>query len=219
MNLDATIRSFSGKWAGALLQVDSLAAARIGDDAIAALGLDVFADRILVPTLDEMGARWETGQASLAEVYIAGRIANAVLAKHAVPRDMSARDAPVAVASLDDYHVLGKNLVLAALRAAGLPVCDLGTQDARSLADMARDEGFGLVLVSTLMLRSALHVQDLVRFLKLDGTPTRVIVGGAPFRIDPELWSHVGADGMGTNAAAAVAITRSWLEEAHVAAR
>lgn len=219
MSLDADTQSFCRKWADALLQVDSLAASRIGDDAIAALGLDVFADRILMPTLDGMGERWEIGQASLAEIYIAGRISNAVLAKHVVPRDMPSRDAPVAVASLDDYHVLGKNLVLAALRAADLPVRDLGTTDARSLADLARDDGFGLVLVSTLMLRSALHVKDLMRFLKVDGTPTRVIVGGAPFRIDPDLWSLVGAHGMGTNASAAVAITTSWLKETHVSAR
>lgn len=138
--------------------MDGLAATRTGDDAIAALGLDVFADRILMPTLDEMGTRWESGRASLAEVYIAGRISNAVLEKHVAPSDLTTRDAPVAVASLDDDHVLGKNLVLAALRAAGLPVRDLGTLDVRSLADKARDDGFGLVLVSTLMLRSALHV-------------------------------------------------------------
>lgn len=58
-----------------------------------------------------------------------------------------------------------------------------------------------------------------MRFLKLDGTPTRVIAGGARFRIDPELWSLVGAHVMGTNAATAMALTRSWMEENDVPTR
>jgi methanogenic corrinoid protein MtbC1 len=62
-------------------------------------------------------------------------------------------------------------------------------------------------------------VKDLMRCLKDDGTRARVIVGGAPFRIDRELREIVGADGTGMNAADAVKIAQSWLSTPDAVAR
>ncbi|BDX05129.1 hypothetical protein MACH26_06500 [Planctobacterium marinum] len=116
---------------------------------------------------------------------------------------------------LDDHHALGKNLVLCSLRIAGLPVRDLGTLSARDIADIVRDENIELLLISTLMLRSALRVKDLVSYLQADDIQTRVYVGGAPFRLDPELWKKVNAHGMGENSTEAVALVRAWMDEHH----
>jgi methanogenic corrinoid protein MtbC1 len=43
------------------------------------------------------------------------------------------------------------------------------------------------------MLPSALKVKRIQEETK--GLKTKIIVGGAPFRLDPELWKEVGADG------------------------
>lgn len=56
------------------------------------------------------------------------------------------------------------------------------------------------------MLPSALHVRDLVMRLKSARLDVKVVVGGAPFLFDPELWREVGADAMGRSASDAAGI-------------
>ncbi len=208
--MDADITTLRSSWEASLRSVDAVGARRAARHAIEQLGVEAFGDSVLNPTLEAVGESWEAGDISLAEVYMAGRISTEVLEEWM--DDSHDHDtARVGVAMLDDRHALGKNLVVAALRVAQLPARDLGTQSARGLADLARDEGLGLLLVSTLMLRSALRVEDLMGHLRDDGTETRVIVGGAPFRLDPELWERVGAHGTGGDAASAVQIVRTWM--------
>lgn len=158
-------------------------------------------DGLLVPALERVGAAFEAGKASLSQVYMAGRIVEDLVAG-LMPPERAAAGPRVAVAVLEDRHVLGKRMVLAHLRAAGADVRDLGDGlSARELATRAVAEGAAVVMVSTLMLRSALAVADVVAALRADGSRARVVVGGAPFRLDPDLWRHVGADACGRSAA------------------
>jgi methanogenic corrinoid protein MtbC1 len=70
----------------------------------------------------------------------------------------------------------------------------------------AGEDHLRILLISTLMLPSALHVRDLVARLKSASPDVKVVVGGAPFLFDPELWREVRADAMGRSASDASAI-------------
>ena len=107
----------------------------------------------------------------------------------------------MAIAVLEDHHFLGKRMVYSILRASGFALLDYGHQDVSSLVRRANEDGIEILLISTLMLSSALKVAA-VRS-ELDG-PTKVLVGGAPFRLDEQLWRDVGADAVGYHAADAV---------------
>lgn len=158
-------------------------------------------DDVLVPALDRVGGAFEAGTASLSQVYMAGRIVED-LAARLLPPERAAKGPRVAVAVLEDRHVLGKRMVLAHLRAAGADVRDLGEGlSAAELATRVAGEGAAVVMISTLMLRSALAVADVIAGLRATGSRARVVVGGAPFRLDPGLWRHVGADACGRSAA------------------
>ena len=80
---------------------------------------------------------------------------------------------------------------------------------AADLAARALAARVDVLMVSTLMLRGALAVAELVRLLRAAGSGVRVVVGGAPFRMDPELWRGVGADACGATAAEAPALARA----------
>ena len=54
-----------------------------------------------------------------------------------------------------------------------------------------------MLLVSTLMLSSALRVRELSALLRNAGSTMKLVVGGAPFLFDERLWREVGADAMG----------------------
>jgi methanogenic corrinoid protein MtbC1 len=70
----------------------------------------------------------------------------------------------------------------------------------------AGEDRIAVLLISTLMLPSALHVRELAARLKAAGKGTKVVVGGAPFLFDPALWREVGADAMGRSASEAAGI-------------
>jgi len=112
------------------------------------------------------------------------------------------------MAVLEDHHVLGKRIVLAALHASGFSVEDFGSAGVEELAERTVSEAVEVLLISTLMLPSALHVPVLRERIEARGSHPVIVVGGAPFRLDPRLWTEVGADAMGSNGADAIAIVR-----------
>lgn len=161
------------------------------------------ADRLIVPAFDRLGAAFERGDVALSQLYVAGRVCEALLDELAAerPRDELVRPR-LGVAVLEDHHVLGKRVLLSVLRASGHEPIDLGHGiGAEDLARRARTERLQVLLVSVLMLRSALRVKDLVAILACDGgPPLPVIVGGAPFRLDPKLAVEVAASAYGGSA-------------------
>lgn len=165
-------------------------------------------DLALVPALERVGHLWEEGRISLVELYGAGRAAEvATELLEPLPRVRPAGEARVAIAVLEDQHVLGKRLVAAHLRAGGVDLLDLGVGlTAPVLVAQALEARVDVLLVSTLMLRGALKVHDVVRRLRDAGSAMRVVVGGAPFRLDPELYLEVGADACGRSAGDALAL-------------
>jgi methanogenic corrinoid protein MtbC1 len=64
-----------------------------------------------------------------------------------------------------------------------------------------------------LILPSALKVKEVCAQLKARGADVKVVVGGAPFLFDDQLWNEVGADAMGQSASDAVAIVERWMGE------
>ncbi|MCA1788103.1 MAG: cobalamin-binding protein, partial [Desulfobacteraceae bacterium] len=57
-----------------------------------------------------------------------------------------------------------------------------------------------------LMLPSALKIQAVKEKLARIGCDVKLIVGGAPFRFDDQLWKKVGADAMCRDASDAVSV-------------
>ena len=75
-----------------------------------------------------------------------------------------------------------------------------------------------ILLVSTLMLASALRLRELRAQLDSQGIAVKIIVGGAPFRFDPNLWREVGADATSNTASGAIEIIKEMIGEVPFAA-
>ncbi len=191
----------------AFLAVDRPEVERLVATALQGERPDQVLERLVVPALDQVGHAWESGTVSLSQVYMAGRITEDLLGR-LLPQAPAAAGTPrVILGVLEDQHVLGKRMVRAYLAAAGQAVLDLGAGlTPAAMAERAAGEGATVVMVSTLMLRAALRVQDLVEALRARGCQAAVVVGGAPFRLDPGLWRRVGADAFGASAGEAPAL-------------
>jgi methylmalonyl-CoA mutase cobalamin-binding domain/chain len=107
----------------------------------------------------------------------------------------------MAMVVLEDGHVLGSQIVTLLLRSAGYRLSDWGSRrKPAEVATLVQAEGTEVLFCSTLMLRSALQVAELRRLLQEAGQHPVLVVGGAPFRLDPRLADEVGADYYGASA-------------------
>ncbi len=198
----------------ALLRGDRAAARAVIRDDLGDKDPVSVSEAVIVPALEHIGTSWESGTISLATLYLSGVLAEEVVAE-VLPNARPAAGGPgIAIVVLEDHHVLGKRLVLSALRSAGYAVEDYGHGlSPRDVVARCRAEEPRIVLVSTLMLPAALRVRDLSDGLAELGARPALFVGGAPFRMDPGLWREVGADGAGMNSTDALRLVRGVLEE------
>lgn len=187
----------------ALLEFDQPEAARLLDGMCG--GWQERIEAVVVPALEHIGAEWEAGSVSLSQVYMSGRICEELidaLLPTAIPQR---RTSPrIGLAVLEDYHLLGKRLVYSVLRASGHEVLDYGQVQAGELIHRAATDRLEILMISVLMLNSALKVAQVCAGLARLPRRPLVVVGGAPFRLDAELWREVGADAMGRTAASSV---------------
>ena len=191
----------------ALLSQDRLAVRQAFKEVAATGVLVQTVEQIVVPALERIGHGWETGQVALSQLYMGVRICEELMVGRLPTAPFEQPSRPeMAIAVLEDYHLLGKRLVSSALRASGYTLADFGRVSAPELVRRAVDANIKLLLVSTLMLPSALRVRDVRAGLQAAGAKISLAVGGAPFRLDPELWREVGADAMGRNAAEAISL-------------
>lgn len=163
---------------------------------------------LISQALDTIGQGWERGDVSLAQVYMSARMAQELLGPY-MPDSRAADTGGRALLVLEDQHLLGARIVRSVMACAGLAPADWGAMSTPDAIRRIKLERPSIVLVSTLMLRSALQVGKLTAAIRAEGLETRVIVGGAPFRFDPLLWSEVGADAMGTTSSDAVGLVKN----------
>ncbi len=187
-----------------LLMLDRLAAKKISAEASGRLSPSEFVEEVVVPALERVGTGWENGSVALSQVYMSGRICEEVVDILLPPGNPERKDQPkMAVAVFEDHHLLGKRIVYAMLRASGFELLDYGRVEIESLIQRVKDDGVRVLLLSTLMLPSALRIKEVRDRLNSD---IKIVVGGAPFRFDDQLWQEVGADAMVKSASEAVKI-------------
>ena len=121
-------------------------------------GYDKAVSDLLSPVLETVGVLWgSTGESSLAQAYVAAKIAEDVMSR--VLEERCGRGGapvvtrgPVVMANIeDDYHPLGRKMVTAFLRLDGWEVHDLGVDvGACVIADTAEAVGARVVGVSAM---------------------------------------------------------------------
>ncbi len=197
----------------ALEQLDAVRAETIFDGALTGHTPIETVETLVVPALEQLGEAWHRGEVALSQVYMSGRFCERLVERVLPPSDPDRKRQPrSAVTTLCDTHELGKRIVYATMRASGFEIFDFGRTDVDELVERARRERVRVLLISVLMLPSALRVREVTERLRADNTEIRIVVGGAPFLFDRNLWREVGADAMGSNAAEAVQLVSRMME-------
>jgi methylmalonyl-CoA mutase cobalamin-binding domain/chain len=171
----------------------------------------------LIPSLEEVGARFERGDFFVPEMLIAGK---AMAGAMEVLRPLLADTGVETIGKFlmgtvkGDVHDIGKNLVNIMLEGAGFEVIDLGVQVAPEKFVSAIEEhqpdivGMSAFLTTTMPMFKAN-----INALEKAGLRTDVIVmvGGAP--VTQEYADAVGADGYAADASATVKRAKDLLNQ------
>ncbi len=200
----------------ALLSLDRLSAKQILADQNHRITPIQFVEEVVVVALERMGVGWQEGTIALSQVYMAGRICEDLVDEILPPGHPKRKDQPkMAICVLADHHKLGKVIVYSLIRASGFDLSDYGTMEVDGLVDRVKTDKIEILLISVLMLPSALQVKKLREKLIEVNLNVKIIVGGAPFRFDDQLWQEVGADAMCRTASEAVAIIHKTMGSFH----
>ena len=170
----------------------------------------------LIPSLEEVGARFERGDFFVPEMLIAARAMQGALD---ILRPLLAETGAQTVGTYvmgtvkGDVHDIGKNLVNIMLEGAGFTVHDLGVNVApEKFVEMVQEHkpeivGFSAFLTTTMPMFKA-NINALEKAGIRDDVI--VMVGGAP--VTQEYADKVGADGYASDASAAVRLAKVLIE-------
>ena len=190
----------------AMINSDRSAAAALVDQVLAS-GCEprlVIAD-ILDPAIVRLGQLWEEETMSLAQNFVASKIAEDTLLR-CIPdkADHSHSKGAVVIGNIeDDFHSLGRKTVGLFLAAAGWEVHDLGNDvPAEELLAKALEVNACVIGASAMMQTTALNICKLRQLIDEGAHAGRIklAVGGAVFNWRPELVAEVGGDGTAHNA-------------------
>jgi methanogenic corrinoid protein MtbC1 len=171
-------------------------------------------EQLVVPALEQIGAAWENCDVALSQVYMSGRFCEELVDRVLPASDPDRKHQPrSAIVVLNDYHMLGKRIVYSVMRASGFELFDYGRMDVAELVAQVQADRIQVLLISVLMLPSALKIKEVCQQLKVSNPEIKIVVGGAPFLFDQRLWQEVGADAVGHSAADAVTIVTNWMED------
>ncbi|MBI5179684.1 MAG: cobalamin B12-binding domain-containing protein [Nitrospinae bacterium] len=204
--------SVVNRFKNALLSLDNIKAREIILEVINQAtpeAASVTIEELIYRSMSDIGEGWENDAVTLAQVYMSGRICETLMLDLFPEIGAESGKGPkMAITVLDDFHLLGKRIVKSILISNGFHLLDYGTTNVEQLVERVKKDGIQILLISVLMLPSALRIKELRKALTAAGLRPYIVVGGAPFRFDRNLYLEVGADATGAHAADAVGIVK-----------
>jgi methylmalonyl-CoA mutase cobalamin-binding domain/chain len=181
------------------------------------LGPETLLYEALIPSLEEVGARFERGDFFVPEMLIAGKAMAGALE---ILRPLLAETGADTIGTIvmgtvkGDVHDIGKNLVNIMFEGAGFQVIDLGVQVApEKFVEAVQTHKPDIVGFSAFLTTTMPMFKANINALTKSGLRDRVIVivGGAP--VTQEYADVVGADGYASDASAAVVMAKELLKQ------
>ena len=169
---------------------------------------NVYVD-VLQPVMYELGRMWQRDEIDIAtEHYVtaATQVLIAQLFPHALAGARVARSM-VGCCLGSELHELGMRMVCDFFEFAGWDTYFLGAvTPAQSLVKTVTSRNPDLVCISATMSFGLPKIRDLIQELRIGSSPNppRIMVGGLPFLINPQLFRTVGADATAADARQAV---------------
>lgn len=149
----------------------------------------------IIEVLNKIGDLWESDKLSLTQLYMSGVICSEVIDSYDIETTIISSSLKIAIGVIKDVHTLGKKIIYSNLKSQGFNITDIGSRlSPEDILKIVKENDYDLLLLSALMHGSALYVKNVVELFEKNNIKIPIIVGGAPFRLDEELYKTVSAD-------------------------
>lgn len=159
-------------------------------------GMEIL-DEILIPALDLLGDKYETGDIFLPQLLNGAAAAGEaieVIKKNMPPDGNDSNRGTIVIATVQgDIHDIGKNIVKTVLENYGYRMIDLGKDvPPDKIVKTAIENSVELVGLSALMTTTLVGMEDTIKALRASGHQCKIMVGGAV--LTEEYALRIGAD-------------------------
>ena len=166
--------------------------------------------------MDVIGKRFETGEAFIPELILAGEMMTAVsdvIRPRMAEEATSEKLGKVVFGTVEgDIHDIAKDIVVFMLDLNGFDVTDLGVDvPPAKFVEAVKETGATIVGLSGFLTLAYDPMKETVAALKDAGLDVKIMIGGG--QIDEQIREYTGADAYGRDAMSAVALAKSWVEE------
>ena len=179
--------------------------------------LDDLINRALIAAMDVVGNRF-----ARSEIFVPEMLVSAVTMKKGLDiikpllkeNEEQTKGRVVLCTVKGDLHDIGKNLVAMMLEGAGLEVVDLGVDvTVEKVIEKVNEIKPQVLGLSALLTTTMPEMQNVINLLHSKGIRenVKVMIGGAP--VDADFAKKIGADAYGEDAAEAVTIARSFINQ------
>ena len=170
----------------------------------------------MAKAMEEVGARFEAGQAFVPQLLIAARAmkgALEILKPLLAGKEGGSQAGTVVIGTVKgDLHDIGKNLVASMLEGCGFNVINLGIDiSSDQFVEAAKEHKADIVCLSALLTTTMVYMKEVIGALETEGIREgiKIMIGGAP--VSQKFADEIGADGYSSNANAAVSLAKSLL--------
>ena len=165
-------------------------------------------EKALTAAMNEVGTDFGAGRVFLPQVLLSAEAMRSafIVLKEKFPACADASKGTVVLATVKgDVHDLGKNIVGALLENSGFNLIDLGKDvPAETIVAAAKENKAAIVGLCALMTTTMTEIDEVIRQLKAEGIPSKVMVGGAA--LTAEYAKEAGADYYASDGVAALNI-------------
>ena len=163
--------------------------------------------------MDVIGKRFETGEAFIPELILAGEMMTAVsdlIRPRMAEEATSEKLGKVVFGTVEgDIHDIAKDIVVFMLDLNGFEVTDLGVDvPPAKFVEAVKETGATIVGLSGFLTLAYDPMKETVAALKDAGLDVKIMIGGG--QIDEQIREYTGADAYGRDAMSAVALAKEW---------
>jgi len=166
--------------------------------------------------MDVIGNRFETGEAFIPELMLAGEMMTAItdiLKPRMAEGAKTDKLGKIVLGTVQgDIHDIAKDIVGFMLDLNGFEVTDLGVDvPPAKFVEAVKETGATIVGLSGFLTLAYDPMKNTVAAFKEAGIDVKIMIGGG--QVDENIRQYTGADAYGKDAMAAVALAKEWAKE------
>lgn len=152
----------------------------------------------------EIGRLWQTNAISVGQEHYCTAATQSIIARLYDYLTVAApcNKCVVAICVSGELHEIGLRIVCDFLEMEGWSSIYVGANTpAADIIRLIVREKADVLAISATMTFHVQRVREIIDAVRKSMLPVKIIVGGLPFRMSPDLWKNIGADGFARNAA------------------